>query len=136
MLEIYGKTDRGNVRDNNEDQIHFPRPDTTSPKHDPAMGQLLIVADGVGGMQAGEHASRLTVETIREQYYYDHSTGSFDPLVRLENAIIKASDNVEGVKQAMAWAQPGDLLLLFVLNKRDESTAVIEDYIAAQGVAE
>jgi len=55
MLEAYGLTDRGCVRKNNEDYFLI----------EPGIG-LYLVADGMGGAQAGEHASRLAAETVRE----------------------------------------------------------------------
>jgi serine/threonine protein phosphatase PrpC len=55
MIESFGASDQGCVRGNNEDSYLIA----------PALG-LYIVADGMGGAQAGEHASRLAVETVRE----------------------------------------------------------------------
>jgi len=52
MLEAFGLTDPGCVRQNNEDFYLI------SPKG------VYIVADGMGGAQAGEHASKLAVETV------------------------------------------------------------------------
>ena len=53
MLEAFGVSDQGCVRKNNEDYYHI----------DQAHG-LYLVADGMGGAQAGETASRLAVETV------------------------------------------------------------------------
>jgi serine/threonine protein phosphatase PrpC len=53
MLEAFGLSDPGNVRPNNEDCY------LVSPK-----SGVYIVADGMGGAQAGEHASKLAVETV------------------------------------------------------------------------
>ncbi len=53
MLEAFGASDPGCVRSNNEDYFLVV----------PAIG-LYLVADGMGGAQAGEHASRLAAETI------------------------------------------------------------------------
>jgi protein phosphatase len=55
MIESFGASDQGCIRSNNEDSYLIS----------PAIG-LYIVADGMGGAQAGEHASRLAVETVRE----------------------------------------------------------------------
>lgn len=55
MLEAFGLTDPGNVRPNNED-CYLLSPDRG----------LYVVADGMGGAQAGEHASKLAVETLAE----------------------------------------------------------------------
>jgi PPM family protein phosphatase len=55
MLESFGATDPGCVRRNNEDYYLL------SPKTG-----LYIVADGMGGAQAGEHASQMAVETVAD----------------------------------------------------------------------
>lgn len=55
MLESFGISDPGSVRANNEDYYLLI----------PEKG-LYVVADGMGGAQAGEHASRLAAETVAE----------------------------------------------------------------------
>ena len=55
MLEAFGLSDPGCVRNNNED-CYLLSPQTG----------LYVVADGMGGAQAGEHASQLAVETLAE----------------------------------------------------------------------
>ena len=52
-LKFAGLTDTGRVRDHNEDHIHW----------DEALG-LAIVADGMGGYNAGEVASEIAVTTV------------------------------------------------------------------------
>ena len=54
-LDIYGLTDEGLVRDHNEDYISWS----------PETG-LVILADGMGGHNAGEVASELAVSSINE----------------------------------------------------------------------
>jgi len=55
MIESFGASDPGCVRSNNEDYFLVT----------PSLG-LYLVADGMGGAQAGEHASRLASETVSE----------------------------------------------------------------------
>ncbi|WP_373508125.1 protein phosphatase 2C domain-containing protein [Thiocapsa sp.] len=59
-LEYAWRTDRGRVRAGNEDAVVV----------DPALG-FLIVADGIGGAQAGEVASVLAADVIAERFRRD-----------------------------------------------------------------
>ena len=65
MLEAFGLSDPGCVRSNNEDYYLLA----------PALG-LYLVADGMGGAQAGEHASQLAAETVGEFVY---KAGAHEP---------------------------------------------------------
>lgn len=55
MLEVCAMSDQGCVRGNNEDYYQV----------EAELG-LYVLADGMGGAKAGEHASRLAVETVVE----------------------------------------------------------------------
>lgn len=55
IMQSYGLSDPGRVRKNNEDFLLVDR-----------RQNLYIVADGMGGAQAGETASRLAAETVLE----------------------------------------------------------------------
>ena len=57
FLEHYGLTDAGKVRQNNEDSLLVAEGQDTS---------LFVVADGIGGFEAGEVASSIAVETLKE----------------------------------------------------------------------
>jgi PPM family protein phosphatase len=60
-------TDVGNIRTNNEDMGLFVRIADERIKKN--KGHLLLVADGMGGHNAGEIASRMAAETISREYF-------------------------------------------------------------------
>jgi PPM family protein phosphatase len=55
MLEFGAKSDTGRVRENNEDSFKLA----------PELN-LFVLSDGMGGLEAGERASRIAVETVVE----------------------------------------------------------------------
>lgn len=61
-LEFVQRTDRGRVRQNNEDYIDCVAPRNTDEVQ--SHGWLFALADGVGGQDCGEVASRVAVESI------------------------------------------------------------------------
>jgi serine/threonine protein phosphatase PrpC len=73
-LVVWGATDTGRQREGNEDAI-FPHSGTDtftfkpSPQHLAQKGQLLVVADGVGGAQGGREASNWAIRVAVERYY-------------------------------------------------------------------
>ncbi len=84
-LAWHGTTDTGMVRDHNEDSfLHL------------AIGgkALFVVADGMGGHDAGEVASRLAVETVCRKVS-DGMKRDQDPLKLVEHAVQKANTEVK-----------------------------------------
>lgn len=55
MLEVFGATDTGRVRSNNQDAYRLL----------PELG-LYLLADGMGGARGGERASQIAVETVAD----------------------------------------------------------------------
>jgi protein phosphatase len=106
-LAAASKTDSGLQREQNEDTCYFQVMD--DPQH--ALG-LFIVADGMGGYHAGEVASRLAVDTIRDDLQTALVPTSGQPTVRLKRR--KSSRQ----SQALASAQKGT-----TANAQAESTA-------------
>jgi protein phosphatase len=85
MLEACALSDKGCVRANNEDYSRIV----------PEMG-LYVLADGMGGAKAGEHASRLAVETVSESISKAQSRDSQALLVAVEEAnrrVLEAAAN-------------------------------------------
>jgi serine/threonine protein phosphatase PrpC len=87
-IEYASVTHIGVKRDHNEDSC-FPDPEgafaPVSPEVLDVKGQLFIVADGMGGMAAGEVASRMAIETILTEYY--STANQVPPLENLTSAI-------------------------------------------------
>ena len=67
---VAARSDVGMVRDHNEDCFLVTFEDAVEPELMAQRGRLFVVADGMGGAAAGERASQLVVETIKEQYYF------------------------------------------------------------------
>jgi PPM family protein phosphatase len=65
-IEIASLSDVGCQRANNEDSYLYWEPD--SEEEFCRKGRLAIIADGMGGYEGGQEASRLAVETVRQIY--------------------------------------------------------------------
>lgn len=98
-FKIAAKTDVGRVRTNNEDNFQAASDLTTAPMkwvNDVECdlgnkGALLVVADGMGGMNAGEVASEIAINTIREFFSPDKITADvLDSKVGIETFMKKS----------------------------------------------
>jgi protein phosphatase len=130
MLEAFGVSDAGCVRGNNEDYCLVERD----------LG-LFAVADGMGGAQAGEHASRLAAETLlkvvgENAERADHSTlvRGFQEANRRVMEAAAADPSLEGMGTTMvaALSRNGDLLVASV----GDSRAYLFDQGALNAVTE
>jgi serine/threonine protein phosphatase PrpC len=89
-VEVASLTDVGCQRENNEDSYsYWESPDDSSFAR---TGRLAIVADGMGGCEGGQFASRIAVETVQQIY---SSSADPDPQQCL----------LEGFRQAHARIQ-------------------------------
>jgi protein phosphatase len=105
MLEAYGLSDLGCVRKNNEDYCLLA----------PELG-LYIVADGMGGARAGEHASQLAAETVAN-YVWRTGRNDIDTLVR---AFEEANRAVKDAAAQDAGMEGMGTTLVAVLEAGDE----------------
>jgi protein phosphatase len=90
VLSVSVKTDAGIIRKNNEDYAGFLIPVESDKLNQ--YGSIFVVADGVGGSEKGEIASKLTVETIINSYYM--MPLEILPEERLKKSFEKANDTV------------------------------------------
>jgi protein phosphatase len=115
MLEAFGVSDPGSVRQNNEDYYLL------APSLD-----LYIVADGMGGAQAGEHASRLAGDTVAEYVWKSgEMTGEvlLKALAEANRRVMDAADadpayHGMGTTLTAAWRVGEELLLANVGDSR------------------
>lgn len=66
-LEFVERTDVGRVRDHNEDYLGYASPAT--PARMRSHGWMFVLADGVGGQEKGEVASKTAVESVIAGFY-------------------------------------------------------------------
>lgn len=115
MLEAFGLSDPGCVRTNNEDYFLL------APRLD-----LYLVADGMGGAQAGEHASKLAGDTVAD-FVWSANERSGDVLLRaLAEANRRVIDAAEadptlhgmGTTLTAAWKLGEEVLIANVGDSR------------------
>jgi PPM family protein phosphatase len=89
-VELASLTDVGCHRENNEDSYVYWEPDADSAFA--MLGRLAIVADGMGGHEGGQIASRIAVNTVRETY---GSSAELEPKQRLPHAFAEAHRRIQ-----------------------------------------
>ncbi|MCE5307938.1 MAG: protein phosphatase 2C domain-containing protein [Acidobacteriales bacterium] len=115
MLEAFGQSDCGCVRQNNEDSFLIA----------PDLG-LYVVADGMGGAAGGEVASRLAIEAIEQVVRANTERSTAVLISALENAnlrvseIAKAEPSLQGMGTTVVAGleTAGELLLASVGDSR------------------
>jgi len=96
-LEVASLTDVGRLRANNEDSCLYWEP--ASDEEFARKGRLAVIADGMGGYEGGQEASRLAVETVR--FVYD-SEFNGDP----QNALVTGLHSAHETIQRFAAQHP------------------------------
>ena len=93
-IEAAAITHVGKVRTHNEDSISFVRPSDRAALA--THGVLALVADGMGGHNAGERASSLAAETITRAYFDSVAA----PREALLDALAKANEEIHRAARA------------------------------------
>ena len=128
-MKTFSKTDIGMVRDVNQDYVFA----SDSPIGN--LPNLFVVADGMGGHQAGEVASRFTVETVKEEL---EKSVSNEPETMIRQTITSANQKLlEMAKQNPSMAGMGTTLVvatiigrtLYFANVGDSRLYVLNDDI-------
>ena len=89
-VEVAGLSDVGCQRENNEDSYLYWEP--VGDEEFQRKGRLAVIADGMGGHEGGQEASRLAVETVREVYdqaFHD------DPQAALVESFVAAHARIQ-----------------------------------------
>jgi serine/threonine protein phosphatase PrpC len=89
-VEVASLTDVGCQRDNNEDSYLYWEPPNDQDFQ--RKGRLAVIADGMGGHEGGQEASRLAVETVRA--VYDQAAGD-DPQAALVESLTAAHTRIQ-----------------------------------------
>jgi protein phosphatase len=89
-LEVASLSDVGCQRENNEDSYLYWEP--VAERELQSKGRLAVIADGMGGYEGGQEASRLAVETVRE--VYDNAVRD-DPHAALLEAFARAHERIQ-----------------------------------------
>jgi protein phosphatase len=113
-MKTFSKTDVGVVREVNQDYV------SVAPGPIGNMPNLLVVADGMGGHQAGDYASRQAVETVMHEV---RTSGETEPEAMLRQAITVANaklfddaakdENLKGMGTTLIVATVIDKTLYF-----------------------
>jgi serine/threonine protein phosphatase PrpC len=89
-MQVASLTDVGRHRENNEDSYLYWEPDSDEDLR--RIGRLAVIADGMGGYEGGQEASRLAVETVRDVYAKGFRG---DPSVALRKAFDVAHERIQ-----------------------------------------
>lgn len=145
-LNVIVLSDLGNIRTNNEDNGMFYK--VADEQVIREKGYLLIVADGMGGHQAGEVASKMAADTISSEYFKLNANGGIEKNLAkvftlankniFEKARSKKEYNGMGttctalvvINQTVYYAHVGDSRAY--LQKGDSITQITEDHTYVQ----
>ena len=113
-IEFFQITDVGNVRENNEDYAFYWIPEKRKDRKE--KGYIFVLADGMGGYEGGEVASKIAVETVINEY--KNLPAGITPEDFLREAIKKAHENIiEKKKEDKKLEKMGTTLEVVIVKK-------------------
>ncbi len=120
-MEIFAKTDKGNIRVINQDYIKFEKKD----EHE----AMVVLCDGMGGHNAGEIASQVTCEDIIEHYKNHGEFYNDDEIqVWMKNLIIHAHEKVKAMSlQSSEYEGMGTTVVMAYIKDNDVYISHIGD---------
>jgi serine/threonine protein phosphatase PrpC len=122
-IEVAGLSDVGCQRENNEDSYLYWEP--ANDEEFQRKGRLAVIADGMGGHEGGQEASRLAVETVHE--VYDHAFHG-DPQAALLESFAAAHTRIqEYAEQHPAFQGMGTTCTAAVVRGRELYFAHVGD---------
>jgi len=123
-LEWDKKTGKGRSSPINQDCVEAYTPSVPQLKNQ--RGSLFIVADGMGGYNAGEVASRMAVDTILDEYYADTEKGI---PANLRCAIEKADREIfqQAGENPRPWERMGTTVVAAVVRGQELHVANVGD---------
>ena len=95
-MQVFAKTDIGRERKINEDFYYISEAEDKI--------KLFILADGMGGYNAGEVASKMAVEAVKE-YIYKHFQKNKDSKEKIENLLREAIEYANNVVYKKSQSQ-------------------------------
>lgn len=124
-LLVGAATDTGRVRDHNEDEVSLAEPESERARE---RGFLIAVADGMGGHERGEVASKLAIETLFTNFYADEHGAAADMVAILQQAFKNA--NIRIMEEAVNGEGGGSMGTTMV------AAAVVGDNLTVANVGD
>jgi PPM family protein phosphatase len=122
-VEVASLTDVGCQRQDNEDSYLYWEP--VGDEEFERKGRLAVIADGMGGHEGGQEASRIAVETVREVYEQSFRD---DPQAALADSFVAAHARIQDfAERHPAFYGMGTTCTAFVLRGRQLYFAHVGD---------
>ena len=122
-VEVASLSDVGCQRENNEDSYLYWEP--AEDREFQRKGRLAVIADGMGGHEGGQEASRLAVETVQE--VYDKSFHDDPQAALLESFAAAHTRILKYAEQHPAFQGMGTTCTAFVIRDRQLYFAHVGD---------